>query len=618
VDNIFPHHENEIAQSEGATGHPFVKYWMHAAHLMVDGEKMAKSKGNFHTLRDLVAQGHDPRALRYLLLMTHYRSTLNFTFDGLARAASELARLDALAARLDAEPLPEGADPGFDEKVGAFAVEFKDALTDDLNVSGAQGALFRLVREANAALDRRELPQGSAPALRSGLQGADRVLGVLARSARSSPPRSKPRSPGAPPREPRETSPPRTASGRSSWIRGSCWRTPRRGCAGAAPPVPSEGLNPRRRRPSNRRETVSRDVPDFDEIVRAHRQMVYRVALRIVRTHEEADEVAQETFVRAWRALPGSGARLAVRLAGPDRDPRARERRRVPWPWSAGARRSAFVDRPRGRAACGAAHGPRRLRTAVRSLPTASARGRGPEGLLRHDVRGRRVGARLTVGAVKAHLHQAVGNLRRRLRGGRGMSALDCAGFEPRLAEALAAPGPCDPRRRPRSCAPRGRVPPAGGASTSWISSRSPRTRAIRSPSRRRRTGRGFEGISRRASPPRSGRTRAAARRGAAAAAAVVVAPPGASCFGGPLSDRKPSAASRRGRSAPSPDDSARSVPRGGALGFSDEDDPSLFPGGGRPDAGGEERLLEWLERERERARRRCGVTSRTDWVRSR
>jgi cysteinyl-tRNA synthetase len=181
VDNIFPHHENEIAQSEGATGHPFVKYWMHAAHLMVDGEKMAKSKGNFHTLRDLVAQGHDPRALRYLLLMTHYRSTLNFTFDGLARAASELARLDALAARLDAEPLPEGADPGFDEKVGAFAVEFKDALTDDLNVSGAQGALFRLVREANAALDRRELPQGSATALRNALQGADRVLGVLAK-----------------------------------------------------------------------------------------------------------------------------------------------------------------------------------------------------------------------------------------------------------------------------------------------------------------------------------------------------------------------------------------------------------------------------------------------------
>jgi len=179
VDNIFPHHENEIAQSEGATGHPFVKYWMHAAHLMVDGEKMAKSKGNFHTLRDLVAKGHDPRALRYLLLMTHYRSTLNFTFDALARAGQELARLDALAARVTSEPLPEGADAGFDAKVSAFSAEFKDALGDDLNVSGAQGSLFRVVREANAALDRRELPSGSLGKLQAALQAADGVLGVL-------------------------------------------------------------------------------------------------------------------------------------------------------------------------------------------------------------------------------------------------------------------------------------------------------------------------------------------------------------------------------------------------------------------------------------------------------
>jgi cysteinyl-tRNA synthetase len=179
VDNIFPHHENEIAQSEGATGHPFVKYWMHAAHLMVDGEKMAKSKGNFHTLRDLVARGHDPRAIRYLLLMTHYRSTLNFTFDALARAGQELARLDALTARLESEPVAGGSDAAFDAKVSSFAAEFKDALTDDLNVSGAQGALFRIVREANAALDRKELPGASVGVLRDALLGADRVLGVL-------------------------------------------------------------------------------------------------------------------------------------------------------------------------------------------------------------------------------------------------------------------------------------------------------------------------------------------------------------------------------------------------------------------------------------------------------
>jgi len=117
VDNIFPHHENEIAQSEGATGRPFVRYWMHAAHLMVDAEKMSKSKGNFYTLRDLVARGSDPRALRYLLLATHYRSPLNFTFDALARSAQELQRFDALYARLDRDstrrsPPSSASSPG--------------------------------------------------------------------------------------------------------------------------------------------------------------------------------------------------------------------------------------------------------------------------------------------------------------------------------------------------------------------------------------------------------------------------------------------------------------------------------------------------------------------------
>jgi cysteinyl-tRNA synthetase len=179
VDNIFPHHENEIAQSEGATGHPFVAYWMHAAHLMVDGEKMAKSKGTFHTLRDLVARGHDPRSLRYLLLTTHYRTPLNFTFDALTRAAQELQRFDALSARLAVERGEEGADAGFEARIATFLAEFRDGLADDLNVSGAQGALFRLVREANAALDRRELPSESAASLAGALSRADEVLAVL-------------------------------------------------------------------------------------------------------------------------------------------------------------------------------------------------------------------------------------------------------------------------------------------------------------------------------------------------------------------------------------------------------------------------------------------------------
>jgi len=180
VDNIFPHHENEIAQSEGATGKPFVKYWMHAAHLMVDGEKMSKSKGNFYTLRDLVAKGHDPRALRYLLLNTHYRTPLNFTFDALARAAGELQRFDALFARFAETRAAVGRDAAFDAKAEAMELEIREALADDLNVSGAQGALFRLVREANAALDRGELPSDSLASLQERLACIDGVYGVIA------------------------------------------------------------------------------------------------------------------------------------------------------------------------------------------------------------------------------------------------------------------------------------------------------------------------------------------------------------------------------------------------------------------------------------------------------
>ncbi|HEX4826455.1 MAG TPA: cysteine--tRNA ligase [Candidatus Polarisedimenticolaceae bacterium] len=183
VDNIFPHHENEIAQSEGATGRPFVRTWMHAAHLMVDGEKMAKSKGNFYTLRDLIARGHDARALRYLLLTTHYRTPLNFTFDALARAAGELERLDAVHARLGeaAAAGDDGFHLEFDARADTIEREIKDALADDLNVSGATGALFRLVRETNAALDRGELPGGSVASLKARLARIDEVFAVLPR-----------------------------------------------------------------------------------------------------------------------------------------------------------------------------------------------------------------------------------------------------------------------------------------------------------------------------------------------------------------------------------------------------------------------------------------------------
>jgi cysteinyl-tRNA synthetase len=181
VDNIFPHHENEIAQSEGATGQPFVKYWMHAAHLLVDSEKMSKSKGNFYTLRDLTDRGYDPRPIRLLLLGTHYRSPLNFTIKALEQSICELERLDDLAARLEREPGEEGRNGEFDARLAELRTEFEACLAEDLNISGALGALFRLVREVNVAMDRKELPLASRAELARALAEMDGVLGILDR-----------------------------------------------------------------------------------------------------------------------------------------------------------------------------------------------------------------------------------------------------------------------------------------------------------------------------------------------------------------------------------------------------------------------------------------------------
>jgi cysteinyl-tRNA synthetase len=183
VDNIFPHHENEIAQSEAATGLPFSRRWMHAAHLMVDGEKMSKSKGNFYTLRDLLEAGHDPRAIRFLLLSTHYRSPLNFTLAALARATAEVGRLDDLRARLEREPDAPGSSPELEARLREAEAEFRHSLQDDLNVSGTLAALFRVVREANAAMDRGELPRETRSRLRDTLAAMDAVLAVMERPA---------------------------------------------------------------------------------------------------------------------------------------------------------------------------------------------------------------------------------------------------------------------------------------------------------------------------------------------------------------------------------------------------------------------------------------------------
>ncbi|MFI5181113.1 MAG: cysteine--tRNA ligase [Thermoanaerobaculia bacterium] len=188
VDNIFPHHENEIAQSEGATGKPFARYWLHAEHLIVDGEKMAKSKGNFFTLPDLLARGHSARAIRYLLLSVPYRQKLNFTFDGLKAAASALERLDSLERRLaeragaGTEKATRGGSPtgGFLGKVkeaesGVFA-----AFEDDFNTAAALGALFTFVGETNVDLEGGHLSPADATAASALLaQLAGNILGVL-------------------------------------------------------------------------------------------------------------------------------------------------------------------------------------------------------------------------------------------------------------------------------------------------------------------------------------------------------------------------------------------------------------------------------------------------------
>ena len=184
VDNIFPHHENEIAQSEGATGQPFVNYWLHAEHLIVDGEKMSKSKGNFYFLRDVLARRDDPAALRYLFLSVPYRTKLNFTFDALAGSAAAVERLRALDRRLRQVERLEGhgatsAYPA-DERIARFDGDFEASLADDLNSAQALAALFDFVRDVNLAADGNALSPGGAAACRGALRRADAIFGVLA------------------------------------------------------------------------------------------------------------------------------------------------------------------------------------------------------------------------------------------------------------------------------------------------------------------------------------------------------------------------------------------------------------------------------------------------------
>ena len=183
VDNIFPHHENEIAQSEGATGEPFVNVWLHAEHLIVDGEKMSKSKGNFYLLRDVLAKRNDPSALRYLFLSVPYRKKLNFTFEALAGAGTAVERIRALDRRLgDTERAagPLSVEP-FDAATRAarFEKDFDEGLADDLNTARALAALFDFLRDVNLAADGNALDAAGAALCRAALRRSDSVLGIL-------------------------------------------------------------------------------------------------------------------------------------------------------------------------------------------------------------------------------------------------------------------------------------------------------------------------------------------------------------------------------------------------------------------------------------------------------
>ena len=179
-DLIFPHHENEIAQSESLTGKMFAHFWFHARFLLVEGEKMSKSLGNFFTLRDLVLKGHKPSSIRYLLSQVPYRNQLNFTFDGLKSAATSVDRLRNFRLRLSTGQFPEGSNVAMGKLARETGERMKDALDDDLNTAQAQGAIFEMVRAANAAFDAGEVRKDDVPPLLGALEKFDEIFAVLA------------------------------------------------------------------------------------------------------------------------------------------------------------------------------------------------------------------------------------------------------------------------------------------------------------------------------------------------------------------------------------------------------------------------------------------------------
>ncbi len=178
-DLIFPHHENEIAQSESLTGKPFAHFWFHARFLLVEGEKMSKSLGNFFTLRDLVLKGYKPSSIRYLLASVPYRNQLNFTFDGLQQASVSVDRLRNFRLRLSAGTFAEGSSPEMQALAADTVEKMRAALDDDLNTAQAQAALFEMVRQANTEFDKGGVKKGDVGPLMAALAKFDEVFAVL-------------------------------------------------------------------------------------------------------------------------------------------------------------------------------------------------------------------------------------------------------------------------------------------------------------------------------------------------------------------------------------------------------------------------------------------------------
>jgi len=179
VDLVFPHHENEIAQSECMTGKPFARFWLHAEHLMVEGQKMSKSLGNFFTLRDILDRGYSPEAIRYLLVSAPYRKQLNFTFDGLKAAAAAIERLRNFETRLKTERFDDGVDEEQEKRAADARAAYHEGLDDDLNTADALGAVFEFVRESNIAMDQGRFRTGNRASAQRLLEDFDLVFDVL-------------------------------------------------------------------------------------------------------------------------------------------------------------------------------------------------------------------------------------------------------------------------------------------------------------------------------------------------------------------------------------------------------------------------------------------------------